>query len=67
MDITLQQSMEEVERTLDLLKVILVVVSVIATIPIFLASLVLGRLILLPLERLNETMRKSASTGKYEK
>lgn len=66
-DITLQQSMEEVERTLDLLKVILVVVSVVATIPIFLASLVLGRLILLPLERLNETMRKSASTGKYEK
>ncbi|WP_016993548.1 sensor histidine kinase [Lysinibacillus boronitolerans] len=66
-DITLQQSMEEVERTLDLLKVILVVVSFVATIPIFLASLVLGRLILLPLERLNETMRKSASTGKYEK
>lgn len=66
-DITLQQSMEEVERTLDLLKVILVVVSVVASIPIFLASLVLGRLILLPLERLNETMRKSASTGKYEK
>ncbi|WP_338652278.1 HAMP domain-containing sensor histidine kinase [Lysinibacillus sp. Y5S-8] len=66
-DITLQQSMEEVERTLSLLKVILIIVSVIATIPIFLASLVLGRLILLPLERLNETMRKSASTGKYEK
>lgn len=66
-DITLQQSMEEVERTLNLLKVILVVVSVVASIPIFLASFVLGRLILLPLERLNETMRKSASTGKYEK
>ncbi|MEK8196148.1 MULTISPECIES: sensor histidine kinase [unclassified Lysinibacillus] len=66
-DITLQQSMEEVEQTLDLLKVILVVVSIMATLPIFLASLVLGRLILLPLERLNITMRKSAATGKYEK
>ncbi|KAB0441179.1 sensor histidine kinase [Lysinibacillus fusiformis] len=66
-DITLQQSMEEVESTLDLLKAILIVVSIIATIPIFLASLALGRLILLPLERLNATMRKSASTGKYEK
>ncbi|WP_375105741.1 sensor histidine kinase [Lysinibacillus fusiformis] len=66
-DITLQQSMEEVESTLDLLKAILVVVSIIATIPIFLASLALGRLILLPLERLNATMRKSALTGKYEK
>ncbi|KEK11853.1 histidine kinase [Lysinibacillus sphaericus] len=66
-DITLQQSMDEVESTLDLLKAILIVVSIIATIPIFLASLALGRLILLPLERLNATMRKSASTGKYEK
>ncbi|WP_336638322.1 HAMP domain-containing sensor histidine kinase [Lysinibacillus fusiformis] len=66
-DITLQQSMEEVESTLDLLKAILIVVSIIATIPIFLASLALGGLILLPLERLNATMRKSASTGKYEK
>ena len=66
-DITLQQSMEEVESTLDLLKAILIVVSIIATIPIFLASLALGRLILLPLERLNATMRKSALTGKYEK
>ncbi|KPN95691.1 HAMP domain-containing sensor histidine kinase [Lysinibacillus sp. ZYM-1] len=66
-DITLQQSMEEIESTLDLLKAILIVVSVIATIPILLASLALGRLILLPLERLNATMRKSAATGKYEK
>lgn len=65
--ITLQQSMEAVASTLKLLKVILVVVSVMATIPIFLASLMLGRLILLPLERLNNTMRKSALTGKYEK
>lgn len=65
--ITLQQSMEAVASTLELLKVILVVVSVIAAMPIFLASLMLGRLILLPLERLNTTMRKSAMTGKYEK
>jgi len=44
-----------------------VVVSIVATIPIFLASLALGRLILLPLERLNKTMLKSATTGTYEK
>lgn len=65
--IKLQQSMEEVASTLSLLKAILVVVSIVATIPIFLASLALGRLILLPLNRLNETMLKSATTGKYEK
>ena len=65
--IKLKQSVEEVASTLGLLKVILVVVSIVATIPIFLASLALGRLILLPLERLNKTMLKSATTGKYEK
>ncbi|MGE7914944.1 HAMP domain-containing sensor histidine kinase [Lysinibacillus xylanilyticus] len=65
--IKLKQSVEEVASTLGLLKAILVVVSIVATIPIFLASLALGRLILLPLERLNNTMLKSATTGKYEK
>jgi len=65
--IKLIQPMEEVANTLGLLKVILVVVTIVATIPIFLASLALSRLILLPLERLNETMLKSATTGKYEK
>ncbi|MGE7944905.1 HAMP domain-containing sensor histidine kinase [Lysinibacillus xylanilyticus] len=65
--IKLKQSVEEVASTLGLLKAILVVVSIVATIPIFLASLALGRLILLPLERLNKTMLKSATTGKYEK
>lgn len=65
--IKLKQSVEEVASTLGLLKAILMVVSIVATIPIFLASLALGRLILLPLERLNKTMLKSATTGKYEK
>jgi len=65
--IQLKQSMEEVATTLSLLKVILIIVSIVASIPIFLASLALGRLILQPLERLNQTMLKSAATGSYEK
>lgn len=65
--IQLRQSMEEVAATLSLLKVILIIVSIVASIPIFLASLALGRLILQPLERLNKTMLKSAATGSYEK
>lgn len=65
--IQLKQSMEEVAATLSLLKVILIIVSIVASIPIFLASLALGRLILQPLERLNQTMLKSAATGSYEK
>ena len=65
--IELEQSMEEIVSTMSLLKVILIVVTFIAVIPIFLASFALGRLILRPLERLNRTMKKSIDTGKYEK
>ncbi|KOS66329.1 histidine kinase [Lysinibacillus contaminans] len=65
--IELEQSMEEITSTMSLLKVILMVVTVLAAIPIFLASLALGRLILQPLERLNKTMKRSTDTGKYEK
>ena len=62
----LMQPMGEIASTLSLLKVILVVVTFLAAMPIFLASLALGRLILQPLERLNKTMQKSKDTGKYE-
>lgn len=61
------QPIEEVERTLSLLKIILILVTLLAAIPIIFASLALSRLILQPLERLSTTMKKSADTGKYEK
>ena len=63
----LVQPIEEVEKTLNLLKIILILVTLVAAIPIFLASLALSRLILQPLERLSTTMKKSAETGQYEK
>ena len=63
----LVQPIEEVEKTLNLLKIILILVTLVAAIPIFLASLALGRIILHPLERLSTTMKKSAETGQYEK
>lgn len=66
-EIELVQSMEEVLRTMSLLKIILILVTLLAAIPILLASLALSRLILQPLERLSTTMKKSADTGKYEK
>ncbi|MFJ7737321.1 ATP-binding protein [Lysinibacillus sp. NPDC097287] len=66
-EIELVQSMEEVARTMSLLKIILILVTLLAAIPILLASLALSRLILQPLERLSTTMKKSADTGKYEK
>lgn len=63
----LMQSVEEIVNTMNLLKIILIIVTLIAAIPIFLASFALGRIILLPLERLNKTMKRSTDTGKYEK
>ncbi len=65
--VELMQSMEDVEKMMGLLKIILIVVTLVASIPILLASLALSRLILHPLEHLSQTMQKSAATGKYEK
>ena len=65
--VKLVQPIEEVEKTLNLLKIILLLVTLIAAIPIFLASFALGRIILRPLEQLSTTMKKSAETGQYEK
>ncbi|MEG0259264.1 MAG: HAMP domain-containing sensor histidine kinase [Lysinibacillus sp.] len=65
--IELMQPVEDMASTLSLLMAILVVVTFLAAMPIFLASLALGRLILQPLERLNKAMQKSTDTGKYEK
>ncbi len=56
--VELMQSMEEVANMMGLLKIILVVVTLVAMIPIFLASLALSNLILQPLERLSQTMKK---------
>ncbi|MGN4126956.1 ATP-binding protein [Lysinibacillus sphaericus] len=65
--VELLQSMEEVAKMMGLLKIILVVVTIVAVIPLLLASLALSQLILQPLERLSQTMKKSAATGQYEK
>lgn len=51
---------------MGLLKIILVVVTLVASIPIFSKSCT-WRLILHPLEHLSQAMQKSAATGKYEK
>lgn len=60
------QRLEDVAKNMELLMLILIAVTIIATIPILLSSIVLSRLILKPLERLSETMKKSAVSGAYE-
>lgn len=61
------QLLDDVANNMSLLKLILIGVTAVATIPILLSSMVLSQLILKPLERLSETMKKSANSGTYEK
>lgn len=61
------QLLEDVASNMALLRLILIAVTVVATIPILLSSMGLSRIILKPLENLSTTMKKSASSGTYEK
>ncbi|QCR33894.1 cell wall metabolism sensor histidine kinase WalK [Lysinibacillus sp. SGAir0095] len=61
------QRLNEVANNADLLKLILVAVTTIIAIPLLLSNMALSRIILKPLERLNRTMKKSGTTGTYEK
>ena len=65
--IELLQLLYGVDRNMQLLRLILIAVTLIATIPILMSSILLSRIILRPLGHLSETMKKSASSGTYEK
>lgn len=66
-EIEMLQLLDDVANNMELLQLILIAVTVVAAIPILLSSIVLSRIILKPLERLSETMKKSATSGTYEK
>lgn len=66
-EVEMLQMLQDVAKNMELLKLILIAVSAIATIPILLSSMLLSRLILKPLGHLSETMKKSAISGTYEK
>ncbi|MFC7687396.1 sensor histidine kinase [Ureibacillus sp. GCM10028918] len=63
----LLQRLNEVANNAALLKLILVAVTVLIAIPLLLSNMALSRIILKPLERLNLAMKKSGTTGNYEK
>ncbi|MBK3495519.1 HAMP domain-containing histidine kinase [Viridibacillus sp. YIM B01967] len=65
--IQMLQSMKGVARNLELLKLVLLGVTIIATIPIVLSSMALGRLVTQPIYRLIATMQESSKSGTFEK
>ncbi|HWK22036.1 MAG TPA: HAMP domain-containing sensor histidine kinase [Ureibacillus sp.] len=65
--ISLIQTLNDFATNQELLKLILIATTVLMTIPILLSNMALSRLILKPLERLNTAMKRSGSSGTYEK
>lgn len=65
--IQMLQSMKDVARNLELLRLVLLGVTIIATIPIVLSSMTLGRIVTKPIHRLIATMQESQKSGTFEK
>ncbi|MCP1146142.1 sensor histidine kinase [Lysinibacillus endophyticus] len=66
-DLQLIQKLDDVVQNQQLLKLVLVAVTVLIAIPILLSNMALTRIILKPLERLSIAMKKSGTSGTYEK
>ena len=61
------QPLINVKQTLTTLSLILMGVTIVAMIPITISSIVLGRILTQPIEKLIETMAQSRKSGTYEK
>mgnify|MGYP002732512999 CR=1 FL=1 len=66
-DVHLVQPLQEVSANMAILKWILILITLLAIIPIYLASQLLVRLIVLPIQRLTSTMRRNISHARYDK
>lgn len=65
--IELVQPLPDIAKNMELLKWILIIIALAAMIPIYLASVVLVRLIVRPIQQLTMTMQKNIETSSYEK
>jgi len=61
------QPLGEVSDNMAILKWILILITLLAIIPIYLASQLLVRLIAIPIQRLTSTMQRNISQSRYEK
>ncbi|HJF34265.1 MAG TPA: HAMP domain-containing histidine kinase [Sporosarcina psychrophila] len=66
-ELQMLQLLGDVKHNLNLLKLILLGVTLIAMIPITVSSAALGRIVIQPIDNLIKTMTQSRRTGKYEK
>ena len=64
--IELVQPLPDIAKNMELLKWILIIMTLAAMIPIYLASGVLVRIIVRPIQRLTLTMQKNIETSRYE-
>lgn len=65
-ELQMSQSLEETERNLYMLRLVLTIVTVLAMLPILLSNMALARVITQPIERLIQTMRRNKQTGEFE-
>ena len=61
------QPLDEVSDNMKILKWILILITLLAIIPIYLASQLLVRIIAIPIQKLTGTMQRNISQSKYEK
>lgn len=66
-NVHLVQPLQEVSANMAILQWILILITLLAIIPIYLASQLLVQLIVLPIQRLTSTMRRNISESRYDK
>lgn len=65
--VQIMQSMKSVASTLSLLRLVLSGMTIIAMIFVMLSSMTLAKIVLLPIQRLTDTMKRSSQSGTFEK
>lgn len=66
-ELQMTQLLMEMDNNLNLLKIILISVTIFSMIPIIAASVTISRIVTNPIEKLIQTMAQSRETGTYEK
>lgn len=61
------QVLTDVERNLSELKLILISITLVGTIPILISSIVLGKIVTQPIQKLIGTMKRIQNSGNYER
>ncbi|MFF5995229.1 HAMP domain-containing histidine kinase [Lysinibacillus sp. KU-BSD001] len=64
--VELVQPLHDIAKNMELLKWILILMTLAAMVPIYLASVVLVRIIVRPIQSLTTTMQKNIETSRYE-